>query len=101
MDGFLEDFSGTKVEQVYSCRRGKIFVKKKNKCGREKACIESSIIIYCFKFKVKLAFSVKMAVFVPKKWPNIRISVASFRELLSDKYRTIKIHISSIYPCFS
>ena len=48
----------------------------------KEACIKSSIIIYCFRFKVMLSFSVKFAMFVPKKWLNVWISVALFIQLL-------------------
>ena len=79
---FKENFSRTKVEQVYRSRRQKTFLRRKKKFWIEQACIESSIIIYCFRLKVRLAFSIKRAIFVPQKWLNIRISVALFRQLL-------------------
>ena len=96
MDSFLEDFSRTKAEQVDRCRRQKISFDQKKKFWIEQVCIDSSIIIYGFRFKVGLAFSVKVAMFVSKKWLNIGISVA-FVCSFSNKHGTIKIH-TPIYP---
>ena len=56
LHGFLEDFSRIKVEKACRSHRQKIFLRKEKKFWIEQACIESSVIFYCFRFKVRLAF---------------------------------------------
>ena len=82
LDGFLEDFSRAKFEQIYRCQKQNSFFLGKKKFLIEQACIESSIVIYCLRFKVSFAFLVKVAMFASKKWLNIRISVVLFTQLL-------------------
>ena len=78
---FKKIFQGQRLNKFTAAVGRKLFGGKK-KFWIEQLCIENSIIIYSFRFKVRLAFSVKVAMFVPKKWLNIRISLALFAQLL-------------------
>ena len=74
----------------------KFFLGKKRNFGYSKLVSKALslfiITYYCFTLKARLAFSVNVAMFVPKKWLNIRISVALFRQLLRQKWDLINTH---------